>query len=819
MKIQAAKSNVESGGIAFNVKFKIGANAKSFSVLSDGMYSDPIQAMVQELSTNAFDAHQAANNLGQRFQVFCPTGWDPFFGVKDFGTGLRYFRYQADVVNEHEGESTIFIQGDIRNQIKGIDLLILDQTQTFTPSAVLYDTDEDQTILRIGGDFSGRMLVEFDDALVMYTTYFMSTKDQDDQYMGGFGLGSKTPLAYGDEPNFEVTNVFNGWKSIFSVCLIDGNPQISPMGRFQTDEPNGLSVKIAVNPEDHGLFRDAIVNKLKYFEPAPIIVNDEVDMPKVVYRGQHFLLMDRDVGDGRHVNLVLGNNSYNLYDYRIQSNAAFKTNVAVCFGVGELTPTATREDLRLDSDAYDLINKRLSQALVEYQDYILSQLDSGKMSEAEIIEFVRSNSKVIDFNNAKVRELINNPNYIYALNDVKIPLVWGSYTSVEFVEDEDTNEVRRNPARSGRELTPFKFKTFDRDMRKRIGANEVVPYGSERTLFIIDTHHAFLKKIRWYIRENEIPCLRTSHGNQNENQVLMVEENNTEQGKLAMDALLEVLPDINIVRVSDIELPKSATISTSQTREYKTPVGRLKPASTQFNQYWNIRTWDEVYTPLTKIERDENTYIVEMYRNQVVDKPGLERNDLQFLQLMVEDGQVPEDVEIMALSTAKFEKALTYGFRDLSELIKELKDDVVVGRGLAHARAYREVMAEDLNKSYWHSDTRGDRIEALSAWRGLDGELGHAIRIYRVLEKRYGKRHNRWARDEVFERVLNVTPEADPDFLEMLDNFAELCDNVHEHKDTELLNRLNGSRLTADERQELVEFLNWRNSNTGDDNE
>ena len=43
-----------------------------------------------------------------------------------------------------------------------------------------------------------------DDMRTIYTTYFDSTKNNDNKYIGGFGLGSKTPLCYNTEQFFEI---------------------------------------------------------------------------------------------------------------------------------------------------------------------------------------------------------------------------------------------------------------------------------------------------------------------------------------------------------------------------------------------------------------------------------------------------------------------------------------------------------------------------------------------------------------------------------------------------------------------------------------
>lgn len=70
--------------------FNIEATAKAFSILSDGLYSNKIKAVVRELSTNAYDAHVEAGNADVPFEVCLPTQLNHEFYVRDFGNGLSH---------------------------------------------------------------------------------------------------------------------------------------------------------------------------------------------------------------------------------------------------------------------------------------------------------------------------------------------------------------------------------------------------------------------------------------------------------------------------------------------------------------------------------------------------------------------------------------------------------------------------------------------------------------------------------------------------------------------------------------------------------
>lgn len=69
--------------------FRIKASAKSFRILSSSLYSNPIAAIIRELSCNARDSHVEAGNT-KPFKVHVPTMLDPTFYAQDFGTGLGH---------------------------------------------------------------------------------------------------------------------------------------------------------------------------------------------------------------------------------------------------------------------------------------------------------------------------------------------------------------------------------------------------------------------------------------------------------------------------------------------------------------------------------------------------------------------------------------------------------------------------------------------------------------------------------------------------------------------------------------------------------
>ena len=91
MKINSANDAVvERDGLASDGAFTIQFNAKMAKILSDGLYSDKIGSIIRELSCNAVDSHVDAGKAKTPIEVHLPTIFEPYFHVRDFGTGLDH---------------------------------------------------------------------------------------------------------------------------------------------------------------------------------------------------------------------------------------------------------------------------------------------------------------------------------------------------------------------------------------------------------------------------------------------------------------------------------------------------------------------------------------------------------------------------------------------------------------------------------------------------------------------------------------------------------------------------------------------------------
>lgn len=287
-KNEAILSNVAKIG-----EFRIQQSAASFQILSSGLYANKIRAVIRELSCNAIDSHMSAGKRNTPFDVHLPNFLEPWFAVRDYGTGL-----------DHDQISQI------------------------------------------------------------YTTYFLSTKGDSNDQIGGLGLGSKSPFSYTD--NFTVTTSKEGVKGIYTAFINEhGVPSIVLMETSNTTDPNGVEVKFSVNNRyDFGKFEQEARYVFQTFELLPVVsgaahfeFNKTNYQEKDIIPGVHYL-------SGARSCAVMGNVHYPIDVPNSQANLGDLTSLLACglelnFAIGEIKFQASREGLSYVPETIAAIKTKL----------------------------------------------------------------------------------------------------------------------------------------------------------------------------------------------------------------------------------------------------------------------------------------------------------------------------------------------------------------------------------------------------------------------------------------------------------------------------
>ena len=97
-----------------------------------------------------------------------------------------------------------------------------------------------------------------------YTQVGFSTKSDDNDAVGGFGLGRLSAMTYTDQ--YTVTTYTGGLKRVYSVFRGDGNvPQVILLTTEESHERPGTEVKVPVKATDFPTFKDRCEKVLQWF--------------------------------------------------------------------------------------------------------------------------------------------------------------------------------------------------------------------------------------------------------------------------------------------------------------------------------------------------------------------------------------------------------------------------------------------------------------------------------------------------------------------------------------------------------------------------
>lgn len=381
MKLNTDYSEIERIGIKQESTFTIKTTAQAFDILSSGLYTDKVLAVVRELSCNAYDAQVAGGKGTEPFIIHLPNALEPYFSVKDNGIGL------SDV------------------QIQGESIPVTINTE----DGPVHATDEDGQLMfnRVGG---------------LYTTYFDSTKTDSNDFIGALGLGSKSPFSY--SKSFEVISRFENKRRIYAIFINeDGIPTVALMSETDTDECNGLEVKMTIAANDFTIFRDKVQDALRFFETKPTIIGSDYfswnskDLD-IILEGKGWKMVRCSWTTKGKPLAIQGNVPYKidpelLKDILDDNEYQFltETRILMDFNIGELKVAASREGLQYDKTTKQNIQARIKIVIADIQKHIRSAVKKHKDCYWNLVIELNELSNTI-FGNTKTLHKIIDSNTI-----------------------------------------------------------------------------------------------------------------------------------------------------------------------------------------------------------------------------------------------------------------------------------------------------------------------------------------------------------------------------------------------------------------------
>ena len=333
--------------------FKVRTSPVLFRTMSDNLYNDKIRAVIRELSCNGWDAHAAAGKKNHPFEVHLPTQFEPFFSITDYGTGLKFIKGGCEAC-----QGTGIIGENLCEEC----------------------------------DATG----DYDAVKRLYCTYFASDKQDSNDAIGGFGLGSKSPFAYLNNSRntgkatggFFVTNHYKGRTYNYDAHVgEEGLPEVVMMGEpvDTPNEPNGVKITFPVHPQDIWEFENKARSVFEFFEPRPILNKPiHINVPTYSVKTDLWgMRTEADTEQGSGLRAIMGNVQYTVgnIDTSRLSEAQKKLvgmPIDLFFQVGELQPAASREALSLVGDTIDNILTRLDVVQEKLLAEVKKQIDNCK---------------------------------------------------------------------------------------------------------------------------------------------------------------------------------------------------------------------------------------------------------------------------------------------------------------------------------------------------------------------------------------------------------------------------------------------------------
>lgn len=203
----------------------------------------------------------------------------------------------------------------------------------------------------------------------VYMKYFTSTKRDTNEQIGGFGLGSKTPLAYSDY--FYITTIVDKIKYSYLFSKGATLPTLDLLSEEPTEDHNGTEIKIYIkNYQDKRLFINALKSQLCYFDNV-YFDNCEIDNEYHIYETDLFKF--RNIGSySDEMHICFGKVSYPI-DWEQIDEKPVSVSVGVKFNIDELIVTPNREALRYTNEVKELVKARVKATVEELKSMYLKQ--------------------------------------------------------------------------------------------------------------------------------------------------------------------------------------------------------------------------------------------------------------------------------------------------------------------------------------------------------------------------------------------------------------------------------------------------------------
>lgn len=255
----------------------------------------------------------------------------------------------------------------------------------------------------------------------IYFNYLDSTKENSNECIGMWGLGSKAAFAY--THTFFIDTIWDGilYHYMFSKQS-NGIPAGELMYTEETAGCNGTTIKIPIKKADVYTFHNAIRAQLVYFPNVYVESPYYFDNTFTIYDFEDFVYRP-DYASTLH--MCIGNVYYPI-DYSELKIDPIKLPFALKFNIGELMPTPSRENIVYSRESIKTINDKIAKVF-QFLTNKINEKSIEVESIADYTPFYGEKDNIVEISDGlKItipKLLLNNKNHF---PDVKFPQIKGA---------------------------------------------------------------------------------------------------------------------------------------------------------------------------------------------------------------------------------------------------------------------------------------------------------------------------------------------------------------------------------------------------------
>jgi hypothetical protein len=392
-----------SGGASLG-RYRIAQSRAAFETMSSRLYSDKIRAVLRELACNAWDAHQDAGKVDVPFEIHLPTDFEPYFEIKDYGTGMSH----RDIVdlfctyfgtNKSDSDKFIGALGlgskspfclTIRNAKSGKEepqgFTVIDR---YKGDSGICPVCKKITLLREDGKISQKLAwdkIYGDDSNIL-------PEEKGTHVCEGVGQ---------DAVRIPFTT------RIYDALVEEGEPGIRLSAEMETpEEVLGLGVKFDVPQNSVWEYENKAKIVFPFFDPLPIINIEGFPLQNPRKTEKFYSVQTERWGmrttpatpQGSTVRAIQGNVPYSVGHIDISRTSDYQKKLLMMpidlwFPIGSLDPAVSRETLELNDRTIENILKMLDEVFTGLMEEVRKTINACPSSwEARIKIFELSHSE------------------------------------------------------------------------------------------------------------------------------------------------------------------------------------------------------------------------------------------------------------------------------------------------------------------------------------------------------------------------------------------------------------------------------------------